>query len=557
VTRLTARPLQIAKTLGAIESLRGVHSAEGFEIDATKAGGARLLHDLPQEQTTEASAPHFGQKVHLAEFADALIGSRSFERGIAGAPSNPAGAIHDDTETPVLALVGRRHRIHLGIDDGEALTAGSEFGHDPTNDVGKCRIIVLSQRANLKTGGRRLHGGSFAEERSSDKSRLDGREGRVHSSQDGGTTRDRAAEEKAGMAKFMETIEQLWPILAFVGGVFGFLLAFDWFVLRRRDASQARDPGSYRRPLLILGAAFATLLILLFALDIGEGQRNAILSLVGLAVTGVIAVSSTTFVSNAMAGLLLRSVRSYRPGDFIKVDRHFGRVTEIGLFHTEIQTEDRDLTTLPNLYLLSNPIRVIRRSGTVVSAEVSLGYDASHQKVEPVLLSAIEAAGLEEGFVQVTNLGDFAINYRTAGLLRDPKTLLTVRSNLRKAMIDALHAANIEIVSPRFMNQRVLDPTESVIPTQIHRSAPPEIASAAVESKVFDKAEAAAAIEKLRGERDALGEEIAGLEAEHKAEKDEAARERLGARLEQRKSWLAAIESGLASRQARLADDAD
>jgi len=37
------------------------------------------------------------------------------------------------------------------------------------------------------------------------------------------------------------------------------------------------------------------------------------------------------------------------------VGDYFGRVTERGLFHVEIQTEDRDLATLPNMFLVSQP----------------------------------------------------------------------------------------------------------------------------------------------------------------------------------------------------------
>ena len=63
-------------------------------------------------------------------------------------------------------------------------------------------------------------------------------------------------------------------------------------------------------------------------------------------------------------------MRNFRPGDFVRVGERLGRVTERGLFHTEIQTEDRDLTTLPNLYLVTNPVTVVRASGTIVSTTV-------------------------------------------------------------------------------------------------------------------------------------------------------------------------------------------
>ncbi len=94
---------------------------------------------------------------------------------------------------------------------------------------------------------------------------------------------------------------------------------------------------------------------------------------------------STTLASNAMAGLMLRIVRSFKPGDYIRVGDFLGRVTERGLFHTEIQNERSDLVTLPNLYVTSNAVTVIRPSGTFVSATLSLGYDIHHDEIEKTL----------------------------------------------------------------------------------------------------------------------------------------------------------------------------
>ncbi len=43
-----------------------------------------------------------------------------------------------------------------------------------------------------------------------------------------------------------------------------------------------------------------------------------------------------------MAGILLRAVKSARPGDFITVAELTGRITEMDLLHTEVQSEFRD-----------------------------------------------------------------------------------------------------------------------------------------------------------------------------------------------------------------------
>ena len=280
------------------------------------------------------------------------------------------------------------------------------------------------------------------------------------------------------------------------------------------------------------------------------GHRITLLQVLGGLLGAAIALSSTTFLGNAMAGLMLRSVRSFRSGDFLRVGDHFGRVSERGLFHVEIQSEDRDLTTLPNLFLVTNPVTVTRSSGAFVSAVVSLGYDVPRRKVEGLLCEAAAAVGLEEAFVQVVELGDYSISYRVAGLLKQVRRLITARSELRGEMIDALHRGGIEIVSPAFMNTRALAPSQPVVPPAEPSPAAAEEPARAPEKLMFDKADEAESLEKLEAARDKVVAELKELaeklaagaegaereELESRRQKLEAGRERLAELIEGRKA---------------------
>lgn len=128
------------------------------------------------------------------------------------------------------------------------------------------------------------------------------------------------------------------------------------FVIRRLlDKRYSHIPDrQFRLQVIMVGLSLLGLLVIIVSLPIGDVARGQLLSLLGILLTAMIALSSTTFIGNAMAGMMLRAVRSFRAGDFIRVEEHFGRVSERGLFHVEIQTEDRDLTTLPNLYLVTS-----------------------------------------------------------------------------------------------------------------------------------------------------------------------------------------------------------
>lgn len=288
--------------------------------------------------------------------------------------------------------------------------------------------------------------------------------------------------------------------------------------LLTRQSSVQSEGARFRFQLLTALTVVATLVALIITIPIEGGTRGQLLTLLGLLLTAIVTLSSPTIAANAMAGFMLRSLKNYRPGDFIEVNEYFGRVTEQDLFHTEIQTPDRDLLTLPNLYLATNPVKVSQASGTIISAEVSLGYDIDHQLVEALLLSAAEQANLEEPFVHVLALGDFSVNYRVAGVLKQVKQLLSTRSLLRKKMMDQLHSQGIEIVSPSFMNQRQIRqdiiPQASFVATNSGEQTEPE-------DTIFDKAEHAQQLNELKESYKELHQELKELDASNEPESEE------------------------------------
>jgi small conductance mechanosensitive channel len=319
------------------------------------------------------------------------------------------------------------------------------------------------------------------------------------------------------------------PLLLVIGFTVLVVSGTKWLLGRR----EANKPHSrFQHQLIMLCTIFVAGLAIIVALPISDTLRGQLLSLIGILLSAAIALSSTTFIGNIMAGIMLRSIRNSRPGDFITVGDLTGRITEMGLLHTEIQTEFRDLVTLPNLHMVTNPVKVVRRSGTIITSEVSLGYDVPHSQVAELLCDAAEKAGLTDAFVQVRELGDYSVTYRVAGLLEDVQSLISSRSALRIATLDALHHNGIEVVSPSFVNQRRQSDGQLMIP------APSRISTATVSTQpqaeeiAFDKAEAAASVEELRASIEKLDEELDA------AAKDKIISEADRQRLESRRAWL-------------------
>lgn len=283
------------------------------------------------------------------------------------------------------------------------------------------------------------------------------------------------------------------------------VLALSHYLLLARHkelGSEARLP----RQLILLLLTMLALLIAIVVAPIPESTRNQVLGLLGIVLSGVIALSAAPFITNFMATVMLRVTKPFGIGDFIQVNGMSGKVSERGLFDTEIQTENRELIAIPNATFINQSITVLRSSGAIISATVSLGYEQSYRQAEPVMLEAATKAGLTDPYVHVLNLGDFSVTYRVCGLLGDVQGLLTAQSELNRQLLHTLHDAGIEIASPSITRHITQSEDTAFIP-----EAEPDADSeqrVKAEEIVFDKARE---IEQLEKARDDLKRQIGEL----------------------------------------------
>ena len=303
-----------------------------------------------------------------------------------------------------------------------------------------------------------------------------------------------------------ESFTSFGPLIGTIFAV-GVTLWAAYLLLIRRH-SDIGNERMFPRQLIMLGLTLLGILIVVLVMPINQSSRNQLIGLFGIVISAAIALSSTAIISNLMAGVLLRITKPFRVGDFVRIGEHIGRVSERGLFDTEIQTETRELISLPNIYCISNPLATIRSSGTIISASLSLGYEIDHNRIEQLLLEAAKTCGLTEPFVHILELGNFAVTYRVSGFLEETKRLISMQSNLYGCVLDTLHSQSIEIMSPSYMNQRQIRDGASVMPATTVVSVPADQETSA-EEIAFDKAEQA---EKLENEKLKLKKEIESLE---------------------------------------------
>jgi len=126
-------------------------------------------------------------------------------------------------------------------------------------------------------------------------------------------------------------------------------------------------------------------------------------------------------------------------------------------------------------------------------------------------------------FVRIRVLGDFSVTYEVSGRIGDTKKFLGSKSALHRAVLDILHRAGVEIVSPAFMNQSQIKGERAFIP-EVENDKPIEPArDSSPDTLVFDKADQVEKVEDLRVRLTALDKEIVDLTAQVKASEGEEA----------------------------------
>jgi len=309
-------------------------------------------------------------------------------------------------------------------------------------------------------------------------------------------------------------------------------------ILERRRIRTGDPKVLSQAGMVVLG--FAGILVIILVLPVSDATRGQLYTLVSVLVSASIALSSTTIVGNAMGGLMIRFVSGsrVRPGDYIRVERHVGRVTEMGILHTLIQTETRDVTWLPNLWLIGRPVTLRQATGTIVNTTVSLGYDVNRGSARTALLDAANSVGLSKPFVRLEDLGDFSVTYKVGGLLSDLARLLETHSLLRAAVLDTLHGAGIEIVSPVVETSRIFSAKHTFVPPTGEATMTEEVPAA--DEIMFDQAAAAAV---SHDEREALRVEYEEALSRRDATKNPVERRRLATKVERLAKTLSELDS--------------
>lgn len=291
------------------------------------------------------------------------------------------------------------------------------------------------------------------------------------------------------MEIFFSFLKPLLVLFCFIAALY-----VNFFIFEKLKVTPSRQRASLWRGVITAFIGLLGVVIFVFVLPVSNELKGQIFTLFGIILSAGIALSSTTILGNLLAGVMNNSTQRFKIGDLIEVKNLQGRVSKKSFFYTEIQLEDSNFITIPNLYLATNPIKNTRKSDTVIFTTLSLGYDVPRKIIEEALKEAALKASLKNPYIYVVELGDFSIVYKVHGFLEDSDNYFSIKSRLNKKVLDALHVRDIEIVSPAFMNQRQVDDKE-FIALNVQSKKEEDLAH---EDQVFDKARSFERIEKSK-----------------------------------------------------------
>ncbi|MGF7139863.1 mechanosensitive ion channel domain-containing protein [Roseimarinus sediminis] len=322
--------------------------------------------------------------------------------------------------------------------------------------------------------------------------------------------------------------------------IIALLLVFNSWIFKRFKSDSST--GNIIRRSVALLIVLTGLLIFLLSLPIDKTTKGQILSLLGIIISAGIALSSTTILGNMIAGFMNSSMKRFRNGDLINIGAYTGRVTRKSIFHTELQLEDSNFITIPNLFIAGNIVKLTRKSNSVISTEVSLGYDIERSKIEEALKEAALATGLTDPYVYITNLGDYSVVYKIHGFLDDSNKFFSTRSLLNAMVMDHLHKSGIEIVSPTFMNQRRIDEKTFIPYTASEDKSTTTAEEATPEELIFDEAIKSEAVENKRDYIKKIQEKQEALKAKLKDAKNTKEKDQLSQKIERYEKEIGKIQ---------------
>ena len=207
------------------------------------------------------------------------------------------------------------------------------------------------------------------------------------------------------------------------------------------------------------------------AISSGVGYTGVMIALLmGLSVLGIdltklaliagalsvgIGFGLQNIVNNFVSGLVLLFERPIKIGDWVIVGALEGKVKQINVRSTEIETFSRASVIIPNSDLLQTAVVNWTHKSAFgrVEVPVGVGYGSDVEQVEALLLECAqensEVLSWPSPFVFFLDLGESSLDFQLYAYVDNVERRLRISSELRKSIVMKFREAGIEIPFPQ------------------------------------------------------------------------------------------------------------
>lgn len=199
---------------------------------------------------------------------------------------------------------------------------------------------------------------------------------------------------------------------------------------------------------LLVGVAVA---LTASGIDIGTMFTAGAIFAVGLG------LAMQNVAENFVAGVILYTERTVRPGDILSVDGVIVRVIDIGIRSSVAQTRDGEDLVMPNSALIQKTVKNYTLKNATVRLRVPVGvhYDADMALVRETLTEATRAVSRKwavadrEPLIAMMEFGNNSVNWEVGIWMDDPWEWRPAISDLHEAIWKSFKQKHIVIAFPQ------------------------------------------------------------------------------------------------------------
>jgi len=205
-------------------------------------------------------------------------------------------------------------------------------------------------------------------------------------------------------APFAEFGESLWPmfrVFFFVIGIgvvtWGAIRLVKLFFRQVETGALTIEnfPEDWAAPTYRLVRLLLLAVALVAVFPYIPGSNSPAFQGVSLFIGFLVSISSSSALSNVIAGTILTYTRAFRVGDMVCVGQTTGRVVARSLLVTRVRTPKNLVVTIPNAIVLGGQVinytEESRKDGIILHTSVTIGYDAPWREVHAALIAAARA----------------------------------------------------------------------------------------------------------------------------------------------------------------------